>query len=70
MPVDDRAEQEQEGWRERHRREADEQNLDADGANARGVTMCACKPFGPIHVYEPGEWCSPLHVDPRTGEEA
>lgn len=38
-----------------------------NGVNAYGVLMCECKPFGAPHAYEPGEWCSPEHVEP-TGQ--
>jgi hypothetical protein len=38
-----------------------------NGVNEHGVLMCECKPFGPPHAYEPGEWCSPEHVTP-TGD--
>lgn len=38
--------------------------LDADGYNEYGVAMCECKRFGPIHAWEPGEWCSPKRVVP------
>lgn len=34
------------------------------GTNEYGVTMCACKPSGRVHSYEPGEWCSPSRVVP------
>jgi hypothetical protein len=39
-------------------------NLDGNGINEFGVAMCECKPFGPIHAWEPGEWCSPERVIP------
>lgn len=31
--------------------------LDANGVNEHGVAMCQCKRFGPVHAWEPGEWC-------------
>lgn len=36
--------------------------LDANGVNEHGVQMCDCKRNGPIHAWEPGEWCGPLVV--------
>lgn len=34
------------------------------GTNEHGVTMCKCRPFGPVHAWEPGESCSPNRVVP------
>lgn len=34
------------------------------GTNEFGVTMCACKPFGRVHAYEPGGSCNPTRVVP------
>ncbi|MDX8151105.1 hypothetical protein SK069_05835 [Patulibacter brassicae] len=33
------------------------------------VVWCACKPFGPVHAYEPGESCSPNDPAPRLGDD-
>jgi hypothetical protein len=43
--------------------------MDAKGYNEHGVLMCECKPFGPAHAYEPGEWCSPQHVMPLEAQK-
>jgi hypothetical protein len=32
------------------------------------VDMCACKPYGPAHPWEPGEWCPPQRIVPTEGE--
>lgn len=29
------------------------------------MSDCACKPHGPIHPWEPGEWCPPTRVIPE-----
>jgi hypothetical protein len=43
----------------------DGKRLDARGVNEHGVAMCQCKPFGPVHAWEPGEWCSSERVVPK-----
>lgn len=40
--------------------------LDEKGYNEFGVKFCECKPFDGPHPYEPGEWCSPVHVMPKA----
>jgi hypothetical protein len=34
------------------------------GVNEHGVSMCACKPFGRVHAWEPGESCNPTRAIP------
>ena len=46
------------------------EKLSADGCNEHGVAMCECKPYGPVHAYEPGEWCSPERKVPVSSEDA
>lgn len=29
---------------------------------------CACRRFGPSHVWEPGESCPPVPVEPEPGQ--
>lgn len=43
--------------------------MDAKGYNEHGVLMCECKPYGRAHAYEPGEWCSPVHVMPLEAQK-
>lgn len=35
----------------------DHRSCPETGHNAAGVAMCACKPYGRVHAWEPGEWC-------------
>ena len=30
------------------------------------LLWCACKKYGPVHVWEPGESCNPTRVEPPT----
>jgi hypothetical protein len=51
-------------WQQRRAVEARQRGLDSNGVNQHGVTMCGCKPYGGIHVHEPGEFCNPKWVNP------
>lgn len=37
------------------------------GINEHGVLMCECGNKRP-HAYEPGEWCSPVRVLPKSAQ--
>lgn len=39
------------------------------GRNEHGVAMCACKRYGPVHVWEPGESCWPTRVLPPGADQ-
>lgn len=66
-PFTERREKERDRWQRRQAAEAVEQKLDAKGVNQHGVLMCACKAYGPIHAWEPGEWCGD-RVNPKELE--